>query len=201
VCVDRPARSRRRRKADREVRPTEGVIRGSARKLHRGKLEYACAGGQWGLLGFCRRSVLPLLGVRRFEAASFSRGLTRELRLLRSIRVVLRVPHPGVLPPGFSCGPRADVLPPRRDSQAAGGLQPLPQSLASGRLQAHGYAAEPARSGERLGLGLSFYAFQSLTYTIDLYRRDGEGTPSLLGYLAAASFFPTLQAGPITRVT
>jgi D-alanyl-lipoteichoic acid acyltransferase DltB (MBOAT superfamily) len=50
-------------------------------------------------------------------------------------------------------------------------------------------------------LGLSFYAFQSLTYTIDLYRRDGEGTPSLLGYLAAASFFPTLQAGPITRVT
>ena len=50
-------------------------------------------------------------------------------------------------------------------------------------------------------LGLSFYAFQSLTYTIDLYRRDGEGTPSLLAHLSAASFFPTLQAGPITRVT
>jgi len=50
-------------------------------------------------------------------------------------------------------------------------------------------------------LGLSFYTFQSLTYTIDLYRRDGEATPSLLGYLSAASFFPTLQAGPITRLT
>ena len=50
-------------------------------------------------------------------------------------------------------------------------------------------------------LGLSFYVFQSLTYTIDLYRRDGEATSSLLGYLSAASFFPTLQAGPITRLT
>jgi alginate O-acetyltransferase complex protein AlgI len=50
-------------------------------------------------------------------------------------------------------------------------------------------------------LGLSFYTFQSLTYTFDLYRGDGEGTRSLLAYLSAASFFPTLQAGPITRVT
>ena len=50
-------------------------------------------------------------------------------------------------------------------------------------------------------LGLSFYALQSLTYALDLYRRDGKGTGSLLAYLSAASFFPTLQAGPITRVT
>ena len=50
-------------------------------------------------------------------------------------------------------------------------------------------------------LGLSFYVFQSLTYTIDLYRRDGVGTSSLLGYLSAVSLFPTVQAGPITRVT
>ena len=50
-------------------------------------------------------------------------------------------------------------------------------------------------------LGLSFYVFQSLTYTIDLYRRDGEGTTSLLAHLSAAAFFPTLQAGPITRLT
>jgi D-alanyl-lipoteichoic acid acyltransferase DltB (MBOAT superfamily) len=49
-------------------------------------------------------------------------------------------------------------------------------------------------------LGLSFYTFQALTYTIDLYRRDAEGTPSLLAHLSAVSFFPTLQAGPITRV-
>ena len=49
-------------------------------------------------------------------------------------------------------------------------------------------------------LGLSFYTLQALTYTIDLYRRDAEGTSSLLAHLAAVSFFPTLQAGPITRV-
>jgi D-alanyl-lipoteichoic acid acyltransferase DltB (MBOAT superfamily) len=60
-----------------------------------------------------------------------------------------------------------------------------------------------ARSGWEwvFPLGLSFYVFQSLTYTIDLYRRDGEGTSSLLSYLSAVSFFPTIQAGPITRVT
>jgi len=50
-------------------------------------------------------------------------------------------------------------------------------------------------------LGLSFYTFQSLTYTLDLYRRDGEATRSLLTYLSAVTFFPTLQAGPITRVS
>ena len=50
-------------------------------------------------------------------------------------------------------------------------------------------------------LGLSFYTFQSLSYTIDLYRRDEPGTRSLLTYLSAASFFPTLQAGPIARLT
>ncbi|MEO8369101.1 MAG: MBOAT family O-acyltransferase [Candidatus Solibacter sp.] len=50
-------------------------------------------------------------------------------------------------------------------------------------------------------LGLSFYTFQALTYTLDLYRRDAEGTESLLAYLSAVSFFPTLQAGPITRVS
>jgi alginate O-acetyltransferase complex protein AlgI len=49
-------------------------------------------------------------------------------------------------------------------------------------------------------LGLSFYTFQALTYTLDLYRGDGKGTRSLLEHLASVSFFPTLQAGPITRV-
>ncbi len=48
-------------------------------------------------------------------------------------------------------------------------------------------------------LSLSFYAFQSLTYTIDIYRKDAPPAASYLGYLAAASFFPTIQAGPITR--
>ena len=50
-------------------------------------------------------------------------------------------------------------------------------------------------------LGISFYVFQSLTYTIDVYRRDAKPTKSLLAYLAAVSFFPTTLAGPITRVS
>ena len=50
-------------------------------------------------------------------------------------------------------------------------------------------------------LGISFYAFQSLTYTIDIYRKDAKPTSSLLTYLAAVSFFPTTLAGPITRVS
>jgi D-alanyl-lipoteichoic acid acyltransferase DltB (MBOAT superfamily) len=50
-----------------------------------------------------------------------------------------------------------------------------------------------------LPVGLSFYAFQSLTYTLDLYRRDIQPARSLLSHLTAVSFFPTLLAGPITR--
>lgn len=49
-------------------------------------------------------------------------------------------------------------------------------------------------------LGISFYVFQSLTYTIDVYRRDAKATHSYLAYLASVSFFPTTLAGPITRV-
>ncbi|MBI2688169.1 MAG: MBOAT family protein [Acidobacteria bacterium] len=49
-------------------------------------------------------------------------------------------------------------------------------------------------------LGISFYCFQSLTYTIDIYRKDAKPTESYLAYLTAVSFFPTTLAGPITRV-
>ena len=52
-----------------------------------------------------------------------------------------------------------------------------------------------------LPLGLSFYAFQSLTYTLDIYRRDAEPASSFLAYLASASFFPTTLAGPIARLS
>jgi len=52
-----------------------------------------------------------------------------------------------------------------------------------------------------LPLTLSFYVFQALTYTIDLYRGDAQGTRSYLAHLAAVSFFPTTLAGPITRVS
>ena len=52
-----------------------------------------------------------------------------------------------------------------------------------------------------LPLSLSFYAFQALTYTIDVYRGDAKGTTSYLAHLTAVSFFPTILAGPITRVS
>ena len=48
-------------------------------------------------------------------------------------------------------------------------------------------------------LGISFYCFQSLTYTIDLYRNDGKPVRSVLSYMTAVSFFPTTLSGPITR--
>jgi alginate O-acetyltransferase complex protein AlgI len=52
-----------------------------------------------------------------------------------------------------------------------------------------------------LPLGLSFYAFQSLTYTLDVYRRDTKPVRSYLTYLCCSSFFPCTLAGPITRIS
>jgi D-alanyl-lipoteichoic acid acyltransferase DltB (MBOAT superfamily) len=51
-----------------------------------------------------------------------------------------------------------------------------------------------------LPLGLSFYCFQAMTYTIDLYRGDGKPVGSLLTHMASVTFFPTTLSGPITRV-
>lgn len=65
---------------------------------------------------------------------------------------------------------------------------------------AHWTSASPRIWPWTLPLGLSFYAFQSLTYTIDIYRRDAKPATSYLAYLASASFFPTTLAGPITRI-
>jgi D-alanyl-lipoteichoic acid acyltransferase DltB (MBOAT superfamily) len=52
-----------------------------------------------------------------------------------------------------------------------------------------------------LPLSLSFYCFQSLTYTIDLYRGTKEGTRSFLEHLSAATLFTVIVAGPINRVS
>lgn len=49
-------------------------------------------------------------------------------------------------------------------------------------------------------LGISFYCFQAMTYTIDIYRKDAKPTASLLSHFTAVSFFATTLAGPITRV-
>jgi len=50
-----------------------------------------------------------------------------------------------------------------------------------------------------LPLGISFYTFQSLSYTIDVYRRDLVPTRRLLDFAAYVAMFPQLVAGPIVR--
>jgi D-alanyl-lipoteichoic acid acyltransferase DltB (MBOAT superfamily) len=50
-----------------------------------------------------------------------------------------------------------------------------------------------------LPVGISFYTFQSLTYTIDVYRRHLEPTRSLIKFCTFVTFFPQLVAGPIVR--
>ncbi|APG59114.1 MBOAT family O-acyltransferase [Christiangramia salexigens] len=52
-----------------------------------------------------------------------------------------------------------------------------------------------------LPVGLSFYTFQTLSYTIDIYRGRFKPTYNLLDFLCFVSFFPQLVAGPIERAT
>ena len=52
-----------------------------------------------------------------------------------------------------------------------------------------------------LPVGISFYTFQTLSYTIDVYKRKLEPTSNLISFLAFVSFFPQLVAGPIERAT
>jgi len=50
-----------------------------------------------------------------------------------------------------------------------------------------------------LPVGISFYTFQSLSYTLDVYFKKMEPTTKLINFLAFVSFFPQLVAGPIER--
>ena len=52
-----------------------------------------------------------------------------------------------------------------------------------------------------LPVGISFYTFQALSYTIDVYRRRIEPTSDVVAFFAFVSFFPQLVAGPIERAT
>lgn len=52
-----------------------------------------------------------------------------------------------------------------------------------------------------LPVGISFYTFQTLSYTIDVYKRQLEPTKDIVAFLAFVSFFPQLVAGPIERAT
>ena len=52
-----------------------------------------------------------------------------------------------------------------------------------------------------LPVGISFYTFQTLSYTIDVYKRQLETTKDFIAFSAFVSFFPQLVAGPIERAT
>lgn len=52
-----------------------------------------------------------------------------------------------------------------------------------------------------LPVGISFYTFQALSYTIDVYKKKIAPTRDVVAYFAYVSFFPQLVAGPIERAT
>lgn len=52
-----------------------------------------------------------------------------------------------------------------------------------------------------LPVGISFYTFQTLSYTIDIYKKKLEPTKDFIAFTAFVSFFPQLVAGPIERAT
>ena len=52
-----------------------------------------------------------------------------------------------------------------------------------------------------LPVGISFYTFQTLSYSIDVYKRKLDPTKNFIAFSAFVSFFPQLVAGPIERAT
>lgn len=50
-----------------------------------------------------------------------------------------------------------------------------------------------------LPVGISFYTFTALSYSIDVYQRKVEPTRDVLAYLAYVTFFPSILSGPISR--
>jgi alginate O-acetyltransferase complex protein AlgI len=62
-----------------------------------------------------------------------------------------------------------------------------------------GVQYQPPHLDVFLPIGISFYTFHSLSYTLDVYRNVCAPTRSLRDFTLAVSFFPQLVAGPIVR--
>ena len=62
-----------------------------------------------------------------------------------------------------------------------------------------GIIYQPPHLDILLPVGISFYTFHSLSYTLDIYRGVLQPTRSLRDFVLAVSFFPQLVAGPIVR--
>jgi alginate O-acetyltransferase complex protein AlgI len=66
-------------------------------------------------------------------------------------------------------------------------------------LNAGGIAAEARHFDIVLPVGISFYTFQSMSYAIDIYRREIKPTDRYFDFALFVAFFPQLVAGPIER--
>jgi alginate O-acetyltransferase complex protein AlgI len=64
-----------------------------------------------------------------------------------------------------------------------------------------GVEYQPAAPDIILPLGISFYTFQTLSYTFSIYRGESQPSRSFLDYALFVTFFPQLVAGPIVRST
>ena len=64
-----------------------------------------------------------------------------------------------------------------------------------------GSTINPNRLSIILPVGISFYTFQTLSYTIDVYKKKLAATKDVISFFAFVSFFPQLVAGPIERAT
>ncbi|MDR2926612.1 MAG: MBOAT family protein [Cytophagaceae bacterium] len=64
---------------------------------------------------------------------------------------------------------------------------------------AAGIHLQPSTLNIILPVGISFYTFQALSYSIDVYKRKIEPTKDIVAFFAFVSFFPQLVAGPIER--
>ena len=64
-----------------------------------------------------------------------------------------------------------------------------------------GYRLNPWSLKVILPVGISFYTFQTLSYTIDIYREKLKPTSNLIAFFSYVSFFPQLVAGPIERAS
>lgn len=66
-------------------------------------------------------------------------------------------------------------------------------------MAALGVDYQPAKPNIILPVGISFYTFQTLSYTLDMYKKRMEPERSLLDFSLFVTFFPQLVAGPIVR--
>lgn len=64
-----------------------------------------------------------------------------------------------------------------------------------------GNSMDPSRLNIILPVGISFYTFQTMSYTIDVYRKKMAPVSEPIAFFAYVSFFPQLVAGPIERAT